>query len=60
MTIRLRRKYTRVGQSELRKDGVWRDGEESQRDGKGAGPIETGILDSLRSGDHPRHATWVQ
>lgn len=56
----MRRKYTRVGQSELRKDGVWRDGEESQRDGKGAGPIETGILDSLRSGDHPRHATWVQ
>lgn len=27
---------------------------------KGVGPIETGILDSLRSGDHPRDAAWVQ
>lgn len=42
-----------MGQSEHRKAGVRRDGEQSQRDGKGAGPIETGILDSLQSGDHP-------
>lgn len=42
-----------MGQSEYRQAGVWRDEEQSQRDGKGVGPIETGILDSLRSGDHP-------
>lgn len=49
-----------MGQGDLRKDGVWREGEVSQRDGKGVWPIETGILDSLRSEDHPRDATWVQ
>ena len=27
---------------------------------KGDGPIETGTLDSLRSGDHLRDAAWVQ
>lgn len=43
-----------MGQSEYRKAcGVCRDGGQSQRDGKGVGPIETGILDSLQSGDHP-------
>lgn len=49
----MRWKYAGVGQGELSKDGVWRDG-------KGVRPIETGILDSLRSRDHPRDATWVQ
>lgn len=27
---------------------------------KGVRPIETGILDSLRTGDHPRDAAWVR
>lgn len=55
-----RRKYTGVGQSELWKDGVCWDEEESQWNGKEVEPIETGILDSLRARDHPRDAAWVQ
>lgn len=36
---------------------AWSDGTVSQRDGVTVvGPIETGNLDSLQHGDHPRHS----